>query len=193
MRKRTRILAGISATALLALVSVAVHEHSARRWATLQAVQVTPSGNDCRVSLSIDGTCGYQISRSGSRMLVVGLEGARAGNLVQTAQHYPSGLFQAYRLTSAKSEDGNPEVQIQIETRLPARFSIQNEGPSLGLVMKPLEKIDTLPPDSFSAANDLALLPSMKLFAAPGIATRSRTNLSSILIRGVAKGRTLVN
>ncbi|MGH9453856.1 MAG: type IV pilus secretin PilQ, partial [Terriglobia bacterium] len=194
MNKRTKILTGIAGAALLAFVSVAIHEHSASRAATLQAIETTRVGTDCRISLNIDGTCGYQISRSGSHTLVVGLEGARAGNLLKMTQQYSGGLFQGYRVISTNSADGSPELVIQIQTRTSVGFSIQNEGPSLGLVMKPLDlTVDPLPLDSAYAANAVALLLPMKRFVAARAVPSIQITLSSVQIRRMANGCTLVS
>ncbi|HUY13122.1 MAG TPA: type IV pilus secretin PilQ [Terriglobia bacterium] len=194
MKTRINILSGVAAAALVALTCVAVHERGPGRWATLEAVHVASVGNDCRVSLSIAGPCGYQISRSGTHILILGLDGAKAGNLLRTVQEQPLGLFQAYRITTVKSEDGSPAIEVQIETRSPVRFSVQNEGPGLGLVMKPLDiNLDGLPLVTPSAASVLALLLPTGLFQSYGTNAGSRAMRSGVSIHRIEKQRTLVS
>ena len=194
MKTRTYILSGIAVAVLSALTLVAFHERGPVRWAILEAIQVTPTGNDCRVSLSIAGPCGYQISRSGTRILIVGLNGARAGNLLRTVQEQPLGLFQAYRITTVKSEDNSPTIQVQIETRSPVRFSVQNEGPALGLVMRPLDiNLDALPVADPSAASAVSLLLPTKLFQPYTAYGSNRAILSAVSIHGIQKGWTQVS
>jgi type IV pilus secretin PilQ/predicted competence protein len=193
MRTRAKILMSLAAAAIVALACAGVYEHSGHQWATLKAVHVTSSGGNCTVALSVQGTCGYQVSRSGSRVVRIGLEGARAGNLLEMTHTYSGLLFQSYRITSATAADGSPQIQVLLETRSPARFSIQSGGPSLVLAMSPLHQIDALPVGGTAVADDFTLLPPMRLFPVSAAVAKRQTNLAGISIRSVTKDRTLVS
>jgi type IV pilus secretin PilQ/predicted competence protein len=196
MKRSVKILLGMCAAALLMLLAAVVYRSRGGRWATLRSFDVKPSSTepaDCQILLSLDKSCGYQIVREGSRRLVVDLAGAKTGNSLPVYHHFLTGVIKAYRAAPAQDAGEKPGIHIQIDTRTAVRFSVHSDALGLDLAIKALDtSLDALPTSNPALANALVLLLPVKRFTGPRALEIKPVELSTVLIRRLKSGRTVV-